>query len=76
MRRPGRKIDEQAGHVCFAQYEPNGRHQDVRHERRHDLAERRADDECDREVEDIPAHGERLEFLQHGAPEKRVSGRQ
>jgi hypothetical protein len=42
---------------------PIGGHDDVVHQRGHDLAERAADDDADRHVHDVAAHGEILELL-------------
>ena len=61
------QIDEQVGEVDAAEQETDRGHDDVVDERRHDGAEARADDDADREVDDVAPHDEGLELLQHGA---------
>ena len=46
---------------------PIDRHENVADQRRHDVAEGRADDDADREIESVALDGEVLEFLQHGS---------
>ena len=62
-----REIDEETGEIDAPQKQPQRRHQDVVDERGHDLAEGGADDEADRKVDDVAAHREITEFLEHGA---------
>src|SRR6266404_6578265 len=51
------------------QEKPHGGHNDVLHQRRDDFPERCSDDDANCEIDDIAAHGELFEFLEHeGVP--------
>ncbi len=59
-----REVDAQVAEVGVAEQGPDGRHDDIVHERRHDLAERAADDDADGHVHYVALEGEFLELLE------------
>ena len=58
-----RNVEPQLREIGIADQRPDRRHQDVVHQRRHDLAERAADDYTDGHVHHVPLEGELLEFF-------------
>ena len=67
--RVGADGDRHILEVDAADGEAEGRHDDVADERAHDLAERGADHDTDREVDDVALHRKFFEFRSesHGA---------
>ena len=61
-------IPEVVGEVELPEHDPDGRHDDIAHERRRDLSERSADHDTDREIDDVPFDRELAEFFEdlHG----------
>lgn len=57
--------DEEIGEVDAAQQDADRRHDDVVHQGLHDSAEGRADDDTHGHVDDIAAHRELFELLEH-----------
>src|SRR5712692_4516318 len=62
-----RQTDEEAGHIALAQEHAYGRHEDIAHEGRDDLAEGRAYHHGDGELDHIAPHDELFELSQHVA---------
>src|SRR5262249_20170379 len=58
--------DLEVAEVDAADDQTDGRHEDVGHERRDDLAERGAHDETDREIDDVTALDEIPELVEEG----------
>ena len=67
-RHLGRQRQEIVGEVEPAGDGADDRHDDVADQRIDDGAEGDADDHADGEIDDVAAHGEFLEFLEHGLP--------
>ena len=60
-----RQVDEQVLEVHAVDQQSQRRHEEVLHERGHDLPEGGAEDDGHREVQDVSAHHEGLEVLKH-----------
>src|SRR5207248_11647547 len=61
----GGEVDEQVFKIHPSDNQSDRRHQDVVHERRHNLSEGRTDDQTDRKIQYVAADGKLFEFLQH-----------
>ena len=64
---------EEIGKIHAAEQEANRRHQDVIDEWRDDLAKGSTDEDTDGHVQDIAAHNEFLEFLNHENPPHKMT---
>jgi hypothetical protein len=56
------EVDGQIGEINFADESAEGRHEDVAHQGRHYLAERRTDDHTHRQIDHIAFHRKFFEF--------------
>ena len=57
------EVKQKIAEIDFAQQQSEGRHDDIAHQRGDYLPESRADDDADRDVDDVASQYERLEFL-------------
>ena len=73
-RRSAVQRDEKVAEVDASERHADRRHDQVVDDRRHDLAERGADDDADGEVDDVAAGGKVTEFLEHSTAPSDAAG--
>src|SRR6202790_2495657 len=66
-RRVMRPIEtyKQVRKIYVTERQPDRRHDDVIHQRRHNFSKRQADNHAHREIDHIPAHRKSFKFLEH-----------
>src|SRR5262249_60180408 len=67
--------DEEVAEIHAAKRLPDGRHEDVVHQRGHDATEGGADDHTDGQVDGVATERELAKLLQHGVPPATRFGR-
>src|SRR5438876_909715 len=70
---PWIEVDKQVDEIDSAHDLADRRHENVIHDRGHDLSKCAADNNADREVNDVAAHGEFFEFFEDGHKQLRFS---